>query len=181
MHITCLLSPKHAPPIEDLSFWALQICWNWRITNETQGVACRRGRRDCLWLSSCPRCSGHFCPALQPHPSSGQHFLSSGTWHAQHLLQEAFLYLSYVPKLDEMTLLQVSGHQHQEPSTKLQTMRLQGLSQSVFNLQCLTLKERESVSLSRVQLFATPLPMAFFRQEYLSGLMLELCVQLLIC
>ena len=80
-----------------------------------------------------------------------------------------------------MTLLQVSGHQHQEPSTKLQTMRLQGLSQSVFNLQCLTLKERESVSLSRVQLFATPLPMAFFRQEYLSGLMLELCVQLLIC
>ena len=122
----------------------------------------------------------HFCPALHPHPSSDQHFLSSGTWHAQHLLQEAFLYLSSIPKLDEMTLLQVSGHHYQEPSMKLQTMRLQGLSQSVFNLQYLTLKESESVSLSRVRLFATPwtvarqvpLPMAFSRQEYQSGLML---------
>ena len=63
---------------------------------------------------------------------------------------------------------------------KLQTMRLQGVSQSIFNLQYLTLKESESVSLSRVRLFATPwtvarqvpLPMAFSRQEYQSGLML---------
>ena len=77
-----------------------------------------------------------------------------------------------------MTLLQVSGHHYQEPSMKLQTMRLQGLSQSVFNLQYLTLKESESVSLSRVRLFATPwtvarqvpLSMEFSRQEYWSGL-----------
>ena len=63
---------------------------------------------------------------------------------------------------------------------KLQTMRLQGVSQSIFNLQYLTLKESESVSLSRVRLFVTPwtvarqvpLPMAFSRQEYQSGLML---------
>ena len=79
-----------------------------------------------------------------------------------------------------MTLLQVSGHHYQEPSMKLQTMRLQGVSQSIFNLQYLTLKESESVSLSRVRLFVTPwtvarqvpLPMAFSRQEYQSGLML---------
>ena len=58
--------------------------------------------------------------SLAPTP-----FLSSGTWHAQHLLQEALLYLSYIPELDEMTLLQLSGHHYQEPSMKLQTMRLQ--------------------------------------------------------
>ena len=71
LHIECVLHPDHAPPIGDLSFWALQICWNWRVTNETQVVTCRRGRlRQCQLLSSRPRCLGHLRPASHTHLSS---------------------------------------------------------------------------------------------------------------
>ena len=46
--------------IGDLSFWALKICWNWRVTSGTQVVTSGRGRlRNCqprVWEISAQPC-----------------------------------------------------------------------------------------------------------------------------
>lgn len=53
---------------EDLSFWALKIFWNWRVTSGMQVITFGREKlRHCWPHPSCPQCSELLCPASQLH------------------------------------------------------------------------------------------------------------------
>ena len=87
---------------EDLSFWALKICWNWRVTSGMQVIMFGREKlRHCWPHPSCPQCRSF---SAQPHSYTSHlpltsHSVSTGTWNRCHLPGEAIPCLSSIPRL----------------------------------------------------------------------------------